>query len=103
MSMHRAKLRDVWTWEPEGWPAGLVTGSVNGDRVNIEHVVLFRGRSPRDIFPMLREGIEDATKAGIAVLTFCIPDEHVLAPRLKKLAARYGFEAYSPGWFMRWL
>ena len=41
--------------------------------------------------------------AGIAVLTFCIPDEHVLAPRLKKLAARYGFEAYSPGWFMRWL
>jgi hypothetical protein len=90
---HFVDHRIVFTYQPERWPEGVLTGYVDlqGGFV-LEHVIAFK---PRVLVPMLEEGIDEARRRGYRYLLFGMPHDFPLAKRLTKLATRFGFERYA--------
>ena len=84
--------RHVFTYEPNGWPAGVITGYRSGDGFALEHVIAFeRGQLPA----LIRAGLEEVQAQGWGFLTFHLPLQFRLAPALGRLAKRMGFVVYA--------
>ena len=85
--------RVVWTYSPDRWPAGLISGWADEDHLfHVEHVVTFRRGI---LLAMLRAGVEAARDEGFAALVITIPVDFPPALGLLRLARRLGFEPYA--------
>ena len=85
--------RNVWTYVPDRWPAGLISGyRDDDDRFHVEHVVTFRRGV---LLAMLRAGVEAARDEGFTALVITIPVDFPPALGLLRLARRLGFEPYA--------
>jgi hypothetical protein len=96
---HVAANRIVFTYEPDGWPAGLVTGysDYHGDVpvFQVEHVCVFPKTSTTTLLRMARLGIEEAWGRGFERIVYGVPRAFPLMPALARLGERLGFEEYG--------
>ena len=92
---HLVTNRVVWTYQPDGWPRGLITGAENEKGFFIEHVVVFPGAPRGTLAAMVRAGLAEAWTRGYRSLGFYLPDAFPLRLRLDHLAQRLGFEPYA--------
>ena len=88
--------RTVWTWEPDGWPGGVITGVPDGHGgFRIEHVALFPHRGGlRDLLALVDEGLSVAWDR-YQYVTFHLPRTFPPAQSLRALAERRGFTCYA--------
>jgi hypothetical protein len=93
---HVVSGRVVYTYSPDGWPAGLVTGfaGLHG-AFHIEHVCVFPQASPGALLRMARLGIEEAWAQGYTSLVYGVPRAFPLSPALARLGERLGFVQYA--------
>lgn len=93
---HIVTDRIVFTYCPEQWPEGCVTGYRDDrDGIALEHVVAF---APGIMMPMLRCAIQAAWDLGAQHITICLPHTFPLTPRLALVAQRCGFYCYARDW-----
>lgn len=84
--------RIVATWRPDGWPAGAITGYVEGQTFHVEHVIVFNGAEPDALMAMLREGIEEAWAMGCQRIEWYVPIRDFRGtPGLTEIGRRLGF------------
>jgi hypothetical protein len=89
----RVDERLVLTLSIDERPAGLLVAYEYQGGMVLEHVVLFPGAPVSALRPLLEAGLEDAnTREAKHVRIFQAND---LDPRLRKLAASYGFTPYE--------
>lgn len=90
-SLHIVNNRDVVTWEPKGWPAGVVTGRFIGKPFKgyfVEHVVVFA----KGLLPLMyRDCINHAKAIQLEWIEFFLPHEYEWKKEIEKLASRKGF------------
>ena len=91
-NLYFARERVVITWQPNGWPAGVVTGYFHDDGFIIEHVVTFAGGL---LSIMTRECLQEACILGLHHLTFKIPKDFVWYNSIVRFARRYNFTKVS--------
>lgn len=93
-----AEGRLVYTYQPDGWPHGVLTGYVNeaGGFV-LEHVVAFR---PRTVLPLVRAGLAYAWERGWAFVIFHVPGRHPQRSGLCAVGRRLGFVEYAPSYWL---
>ena len=85
----------VYTWTPETWPAGVLTGYVGADGgFVLEHVIAF-DRTPTSALALVRAGLEAAWEWGFGHVVFQIPHAHPQGAGLQALARRVGARAYQ--------
>jgi len=85
--------RTVWTYLPDRWPAGLISGYGDDEgHFHVEHVVTFRRGI---LLAMLRAGVEVAHDEGFTALVITIPVDFPPALGLLRLSRRLGFEHYA--------
>ncbi len=91
--LHVAVNRHVVTYEPDGWPAGVITGLAQDDGgFLVEHVLSLR---PHVLLPMIRTALEGPWSYRYVQLQ--IPASHPKAQGLRALATFAGFKEYDPG------
>ena len=92
--------RIVVTYQPEGWPAGVLTGFVNaaGGFV-LEHVISL---NPTMLIPMLTAAIEEATNRHYRYIRFGIPRDFPIFKKLEMLALRLNFKFRDADSFQNW-
>lgn len=88
-SLHVAPGRHVFTYEPQGRAAGLLTAYEHGGGWVLEHVVAWR---PGALRPMLFAALDWAAAHGVAHVAFTVPHDR---PDLVRLAERFGAERYG--------
>ena len=93
---HVATGRHVVTYEPDGLPAGVITGYVDemGGFV-VEHVMTFRRNVLR---PKIRTALRGPWPFAYAVLH--INERHHRCTNLQSLARWAGFVEYAPTWWV---
>ena len=97
---HIVEGRIVYTYQPSGWPEGVLTGFFNTEGgCVLEYVIAWRGGA---LMPMMHAGIAEAWDRGARYILFQIPPDHPQARGLQALAKRMRFEEYSPGWYVRY-
>lgn len=94
-SLYIVGERTVLTYEPEGWPAGVITGYPSAGGFHVEHVVVFPGQPSTALLRMVRLGLEEAWRRGYDSVTFCVPRDFRLTRGLVRLGHRLGFEEYA--------
>ena len=94
--------RTVFTWQPDGWPVGCLTGYVNpaGGFV-LEHVITFPGAPPSTLVHMLNAALEEAWTRGYPYVALHIPAAHPRYAGLTALSAECGFTEYATSWWVR--
>ena len=98
---HFVADRMVWTYQPDGWPRGMLTGYLNqaGGFV-LEHVVAFPGGTAQTLVKMLRIGMEEAWTREYPYIVIFIPADHPDHPGLTALAKRCGFKEYATSYWV---
>jgi len=91
----------VFTFEPEGWPLGVITGFtfVGGSRgrvFHIEHVIVLPGAPPSTLLGTLSMGLRAAHDLKYDGLRVFLHDQHPLAAQLLSLVSRYRFAYDGP-------
>ena len=98
--------RIVYTYQLDGWPAGVLTAYEDGEGVVLEHVIAFPGVPRGTLAAMLEAGLEEAWARGYQYVTFMLPHAFPLTPVLRRLGERLGFTPYagseSVTWYVRW-
>ena len=94
-AMHVATDRQVWTYEPDGWPLGVLTGYARDDGVVLEHMIVFPGAPPSTLVSMLAEGAETAWAHGYAFVIFGLPHAMPRRDQLVSLARSVGADVYA--------
>lgn len=84
----------VFTWVPETWPAGVLTGTRDGDAFQLQHVIAF-DRAPTSALRLVRAGLAAAWAERFQMVIFRIPHTHPQARGLKALARRVGAMEYA--------
>lgn len=85
----------VWTYTPDRWPAGLISGHVDAERhFWVRHVVTFRRGC---LLPMLKAGIVAAYEQDLVALCISIPADFPPARPLLRVARMCGFTPYATG------
>ena len=94
MNIRRGRI--VWTWEPDGWPGGIVTGQPDRHGgFRIEHVVLLPPRQGfADLIAFVNAGLALAFEL-YEYVTFHLPRAFRLAHKLRALAMHLGFTRYA--------
>jgi hypothetical protein len=97
---HLVSGRWVFTYEPNGWPAGLLTGYMNkaGGAV-LEHVVAFPHTPRLTVVKMLRAALEEAWARDYPYVVFHLPADHPQHDGLAALGTRCGFHEYATTWW----
>lgn len=90
--------RSVYTWEPDGWPAGLITWYPAEGGPVLEHVVAFK---PSDMRHLVRAGLDFAWRQGYAHVRFQIPAAHPHHRALSGIGRVLGFHEYEPDWWIK--
>ena len=93
---HLVSNRMVFTWEPEGWPLGVMTGYLN--RANgfvLEHVIAFPGTPKLTLVRMVRAGLQEAWRRDYPYVVFHVPADHPQHAGLTALGTRCGFHEYA--------
>jgi hypothetical protein len=99
---HVARCRTVFTYEPAGLPAGVVTGYPYFDKVRgrvvffVEHIISFV-RNDNTLLGTLSAGLRAARDAGYDDLVIYLYNAHPQADGLASLAHRYKFKFHAPG------
>lgn len=104
MTRHLAENRLVWTYVPNGHPAGVVTGFRDEDGgVVVEHIIRWPQSRSGGLLAMLRAALEEVWRLGVPYAVVLIPDKN---HRLESLALKMGFEPYADTdegtWFVRY-
>lgn len=100
--LHIVGDRMVVTYQPEGWPVGMLSGYLNrAGGFILEHVVAFP-ESPKDtLMHMLREAIQEAWEREYPYIAIYIPSTHPQHAGLTALAQRCGFTEYAATYWVR--
>lgn len=89
---HHAERREVFTYQPGGWPLGVLTGYADGlGGFVLEHVIVFPYAPWTTLMRMMRDGMEEAWSRGYTCVRFRLPQTFPLAPQLEKVGRRVGF------------
>ena len=104
MATHLALNRLVWTWVPNGHPAGVVTGfRDDAGGVVVEQVIRWPQSRSRGLLAMLGAALEEVWSLGAPYAVVLVP---IPTPRLESLALKMGFEPYAETedgrWFVRY-
>jgi len=104
MPNHLATDRLVWTYVPNGHPAGVVTGFRDEEGgVVVEHVIRWPQSRSRGLLAMLGAAWEEVCRLEAPYAVFLIRDKN---RRLESLALKMGFEPYAETpdgrWFVRY-
>lgn len=93
---HTRTNQVVFTWVPEDWPKGILTGYTDADGgVVLQHVVSF-DRTPTSALQLVRAGLAEAFwECGWKYVIFRVPHAHPHAKGLKALARRVGSIEYA--------
>ena len=98
---HFVSGRWVFTWQPDGWPQGVLTGYLNrADGAVLEHVVAFPGAPKLTLVKMVRAGLAEAWALGYPYVAFHLPADHPNHDGLAALGARCGFHEYATTWWV---
>jgi hypothetical protein len=103
-NLHVADGRFVLTYEVDGWPVGVLTGSLvpQAKAFHLEHVILFPGQPVMYLVQMLAAALQHGWERGLRMVTLTIRDGQPNAHALRRLAERHGFQqGLTPGvWFL---
>ena len=100
MATHLATNRLVWTYVPNGHPAGVVTGFRDeAGGVVVEHVIRWPDRRSGGLLAMLAAAWEAVGQVEAPYVVVLIP---ATEPRLESLALKMGFEPYAETEDGRW-
>lgn len=100
---HLVSDRLVFTYQPDGWPAGVLTGYVNqAPAFILEHVVVFPGQPQATLRTLLTLGLEEAWHRQYQYVAFFMPADHPRHRGLTTLATRLGFVEATAGWWRIW-
>lgn len=92
--IHHAPDRDVFTYQPDGWPLGVLTGYADGQGgFVLEHMIVFAYAPMTTLVRMLRAGLEEAWARDYASVRFTLPHGFPLASHLDRIGRRLGFAA----------
>lgn len=94
---HVVDNRIVLTYEPDGWPAGVITGYAQRETFCVEHVIVFPWAPGKTMMAMLRVGLEEARRRGYTRVMFILPDAFPLTPKLRRVGERLGFRLVIKG------
>lgn len=99
---HLVSERTVFTYQPGGWPAGVLTGYVNqSGGFILEHVVAFPGTPKETLARLVRAGLEEAWSREYKYVAFHVPVKHPARAGLVALGERCGFHEYATSWWVR--
>ena len=99
---HLVSGRVVFTYQPEGWPVGVLTGYVNqSNGFILEHVIAFPGAPKLTLVKMVREGLAEAWAREYQYVAFHVPADHPNHAGLTTLGKRCGFHEYATTWWCR--
>lgn len=86
----------VFTWVPEDWPKGVLTGHADAEGgFVLAHVIAF-DRTPTSALQLVRAGLQEAFwECGFKYVIFRVPHAHPHARGLKALARRVGAIEYA--------
>ena len=104
MPNHLATNRLVWTYVPNGHPAGVVTGFRDeAGGVVVEHVIRWPQMRSRGLLAMLGAAWEAVWRLDAPYAVVLVPPQN---RRLESLALKMGFEPYAEQeegiWFVRY-
>ena len=104
MTTHLALNRLVWTWVPNGHPAGVVTGfRDDAGGLVVEQVIRLPHMRPGGLLAMLGAALEEVWRLEAPYAIVLVAPR---TPRLELLALKMGFEAYAETedgtWFVRY-
>lgn len=90
---HTVRNRIVFTYSPQDWPVGLITGYDNGRACFVlEHVVSFDSNYLKRL---LKSGLAEAVKQGFGAVILGIPHEHPRGKPLRVVAEQLGFHEHN--------
>ena len=99
---HLVAGRYVFTYQPDGWPAGVLTGYVNhAQGFILEHVIAFPHAPATTLRKMLKAGLEEAWTREYPYVAFHVPANHPQRDGLVALGTRCGFQEYATSWWVR--
>jgi len=99
---HLVSGRVVFTWQPEGWPLGCLTGYVNqAGGFILEHVIAFAGAPRSTLNQMVQAGLEEAWDREYVYVAFHVPANHPQHAGLTALGKRCGFTEYAATWWCK--
>lgn len=86
----------VFTWVPDVWPAGVLTGHADAEGgFVLAHVIAF-DHTPTSALRLVRAGLQEAFwECGWKYVIFRVPHAHPKARGLKALARRVGAIEYA--------
>ena len=85
----------VYTYQPDQWPLGVLTGHRQRNTFVLRHVIVFPGAPPTTLMQMLYGGLDAAWEHGYASVVFHLQHDHPATRGLAAVAARLGFAAYA--------
>ncbi len=90
--MYTVTNRIVATYQPDGWPRGVLTGADDGcGGFALEHVIVFNGAPATLLMDMLRAGIQEAWARDFSAITWKVPHAFPAALALAEVGKRLGF------------
>lgn len=94
---HVATNRLVFTYEPEGFPGGILSGyeDVETGGFVLEHVVVFPDSPPTTLMRMCYAGLLEGWARGYAYIACRIRVDYPIVDQLRRLAERAGFTEYA--------
>ena len=104
MASHLATDRLVWTYIPNGHPAGVVTGFRDeAGGVVVEQVIRWPQDRSWGLLAMLTAALEEVWRLGAPYAVVLVPPRK---PKLESLALKMGFDPYAETddgtWFVRY-
>lgn len=107
MAAHVVTGRIVFTYQPQGWPLGVLTGHPDGaGGFALEHVIVLPGAPVTTLLRMLHAGLEEAWRRHFDYVTFFLPHDLPIREPLEQVGTRMGFRVYETtneaDWYVRY-